>query len=615
MAVKRFYFAWVDPGTAFDSAVHNVEDEKVVSFRVEQTETEFANLTIVIKNPRIGLLSAGRKLWAWLSYGDGTSIFPLFYGRLVAIPSKLNKDLVTLDFIARPTDYGDQKEALAAGMRVLPYWDPVFIAEDKQLDPDVVLEGRTEVWHIDRVTHELTTSDLLEGEDGVAVFEEADVTYDSVDITLDQPPIRTVAVQATVTWTQEVSGEGLPMFRNWEVNTVAGKGFIDGFPKAGASLGGGWHVTAAAARSPHQDLTESDWTAWYLNSKFGGPPFEHKVIASHTSSLSIESVSFSTTIFAILADTCYADLTLGYAASRKRTEVVTFGLHADSQPIVTDPDDGEVLELKVSGNDVGLPLAGGDRPIGSVTRRSYFAQDRGNQSLQYLIQLARANIIVRSRAVKVSWKCGFERAVELSCRKNAQLYDPRLPGGQALGKIVAYSFSSEGGEVSGTCTIACCIGYGGVWEEVPGTASYMDDGYAEPEVYQFRTGQQIILGASDVMFTKFEENPNDDGLVFPLRAVPIVSSPVNVTVETKPLIPLAATYQGTVSVDDCGNTTSVTSSSAIDTGPYTEWLGGVKTTINFQVRDLGSGPFESEYVITVTDLKLPMQIDLEAPSL
>lgn len=614
MPVKRFYFAWVDPGTAFNPAVHNREDEKIVSFHVEQTETEFATMTIEIKNPRIGLLNVGRKLWAWLSYHNGSTIVPLFLGRLVSIPSSINKEVVTLDFIARPTDYGAQKEGLAYDMRVLPYWDPVFLSEDKQLDPDVVLEGRTQVWHIDRTSHILTTSDLIEGEDGLLTFAEGEVPYDSVDVTFDQPPVRTVRVEAKVGWSQEVSGNGLFMLRNWKVETLAGKGFISGFPKAGASLGGGWNVTTSRAASPHENKTDADWANWFVRDAFGGPPFAVQVVASYSASVSQNSVSSSSTLFAIIADTCYADLTLGYAASRKRTDTITFDLVADSQAIVTDPDDGEVLELKISGNDVGLPVNGAI-PIGSVLRRSYFAQDRGHQSIQYLIQLARANIIVRSRAVKVAFKCGFDRAVGLSLRKNAQLSDRRLPGGQAVGKIVAYSFASEGGEVSGTCTIACCIGYGGVWTELPGDPVYAAPGYMNSG-YQFMEGQRVILGASDVAFVKVAENPNDDGLKFPLRAVPTIINVHNVTVETKPLLlPLGVTYQGNNSIDDCGNTTSISVNSSVDTGPYNDWLGGIKTTVEFSMKAVTGGPFESTYEVDVTDLKLPKQIDLEAAPL
>ena len=77
---------------------------------------------------------------------------------------------------------------------MLPYYDPVFVAKDKWDDPDAVLEARSELWHIDRVTGALTTSDLLVGEDGSDDFLADEVPYDSVSVHLNQTPLRTVSV-------------------------------------------------------------------------------------------------------------------------------------------------------------------------------------------------------------------------------------------------------------------------------------------------------------------------------------------------------------------------------------------------------------------------------------
>ena len=190
-----FYFAWVGPSeTTFDPAVHNREDEDVFGFTVEHSEGDFAGLEIEIRNPRVGLLAPARKVHAFLSYDTGTEIKPLFRGRLVGIPDDINQEIVRLQFTARPDDYAAQKSALGSTLRVLPYYDPVFIAKDKWDDPDAVLEARSELWHIDRVTGALTTSDLLVGEDGNEDFLDSEVPYDSVSVHLNQTPLRTVTV-------------------------------------------------------------------------------------------------------------------------------------------------------------------------------------------------------------------------------------------------------------------------------------------------------------------------------------------------------------------------------------------------------------------------------------
>ena len=136
-------------------------------------EGEFANLTVEIRNPRIGLLSPGRKRWAWLSWNNGSEVIPLFFGRLVGVPGNLQQEIVTLQFTARPADYDARKQSLAETLKVAPYYDPVWIAADKRDDPDVVLEARSQIWHIDRVSHAVTVSDLLVGEDGLLEFLES----------------------------------------------------------------------------------------------------------------------------------------------------------------------------------------------------------------------------------------------------------------------------------------------------------------------------------------------------------------------------------------------------------------------------------------------------------
>lgn len=608
-----FRFAWVNPGTSFNAVLHDVEDEKILSFRVEQNETEFATLSIDIKNPRIGLLNAGRKLWAYLSWFNGSTLVPLFFGRLVGIPTAINKEVVSLEFIARPTDFATQKATLGEYMRDLPNYDPVFISPDKWADPDVVLEAIAAVWHIDRVTHEVSTSDLITGEDGAEEFLESEVVYESVDISLDQPPIKRVRVEATVPWTQTIVSDSIPFLSNYRVSTLAGSGLEGGWPKAGDDIGGGWFVTSASAKARIDKMADTDFAYnWFHGNR--GDPFELAVVSSYSASAGGNEISISSTTFVILRYEVFCELSLACKADRDYSDMVVFEVVADTQPIVTDPGDDEKSEIIISGNDVGKPLGLDlEVPIGVNSRRSYFAQERGQHSLQYLIQLARAQIIVRSRAVKIKFKCNFVRGVEITLRKNVLLHDRRIPGGQCVGKVVNYNLSSEGGAISCEVTMACAIGYGGSVVETVGDGVYAAAGYMASG-YQFMENNIRVLGPSDVGFTRFAPNPNDDGLTFPIHRIPLTTGVHVVTVETKPLTPVQPTSTGSVSVDSCGNTTQISINGSLDTGPYSDWLGGIKTTVEFSIREVEGGPFDTIYPVTVTQLSIPKQIDLEAPS-
>src|SRR5262249_11543436 len=109
-------------------------------------------------------------------------------------------------------------------------------------------------------------------------------------------------------------------------------------------------------------------------------------------------------------------------------------------------------------------------------------------------------------------------AIQLSLRKNAQLFDDRLPGGQALGKITSYEFhcDADSGEQTGSVTMACAVGYGGAIGADDGTPAYVDDGYVDAG-YQFYDGQVVVVGGDDVGYTVPVASRNDDGLVLPLR--------------------------------------------------------------------------------------------------
>ena len=119
-------------------------------------------------------------------------------------------------------------------------------SEDKRADPDVVLEARAELWNVDRITHALTSSDVLVGEDGNEDFLASEVPYDSVSVRLNQPPLRSVSIDGTVNWTQAGKG-AFDVKRNAHFLTYTGDGLISDWPKTGASLGGGWEVVDGRA--------------------------------------------------------------------------------------------------------------------------------------------------------------------------------------------------------------------------------------------------------------------------------------------------------------------------------------------------------------------------------
>src|SRR5690606_35108731 len=123
-----FYFRWSDSTDHPWEPSYAVEDEDDYSFDLTHSAGDFPVLEVLIRNPKVGLLANSRQQWAWLSYqkpGEGSAT-PLFFGRILGVPQSIQNDLIRVTFVARPSDYEEQKEALAETLRVLPFFDPIW---------------------------------------------------------------------------------------------------------------------------------------------------------------------------------------------------------------------------------------------------------------------------------------------------------------------------------------------------------------------------------------------------------------------------------------------------------------------------------------------------------
>jgi hypothetical protein len=656
-----FYWAWVFPDdTTFDAVRHTVQDENVFSFEVSQKEGDFAVLKVDIKNPRIGLLSTSRKVWAWLSV-DGT---PLFFGRLIGIPDSINQEIVSLVLTARPIDFVTRKNAKAEELRVAPYWDPIFVAPEELDNADMVLEARSALWSVDRITHEVDISDIIVGEDGIEEFDEGEVPYASVQTKIGSPPLNNITVDATVHWTQKAEGE----FRfGFSAVTYGGQGLMQSWPKPGTSLGGGWTVLSSSIQDKYnvddvqmatfnnqwtnkeKEHTNGDTMSVSASGSFPilTGPATKVITGGHSQPGLLDPFSdppmnipteLSENSTYVPAYFLVANLLVGYEAGIPRTEHIRFNLLSDMQQLVTrltedeeeelgfaeltinavdvdvpsratgfaidtltltgNPLNNETVtigsfvykwvtnfsvtparEIKIAGNPIaslanliaainlttGMGLAygtltqkntlvkaetgtgnqmkvtalkggvegnaiavaetmangtwatpklsggvGGETPLNAVKNRSYYTTDRGLQSVAYLVQRARAMLLGTARPVEITFNCRFERAVDLSTRKNARIFDPRLPGGEALGKISNYSFSVDGktGLAIGSVTISCAIGYGIPTQTTDdGTPVYVAPGYVR-KGYQAYRGNVIVNNTGDIRY----EKPVDPGL-------------------------------------------------------------------------------------------------------
>jgi hypothetical protein len=383
-----FYYAWVDPTETTFNSSHYRMDEYIFSAKRTIAEGEKPLLEIEIQNPHIGILSPGRKYWAWFSWNNGSEIVPLFFGRVVGAPVRIFEEVITVQLVAWPIDYKQRVQLVAETLKYRPFYDQVFIDVGQRDDPDTILEAHAKVWDVNPVTHVVSANDIITGADGNVDFTGDDHFYDSMQMTIGQPPATAILMDASVNWTQ--TARGTVYIGNYNLGSLSGA-IIEDWPKPLAQIGGGWSVyssdaydTAGIESATTYTLSDS-WTNQEKHHVNGdcmslnrsntlpaGPVVDSAMISfkqqiglqdpfavdenGDPSPINIPASNSGTYAY-ILGYNIRTTLTLQYAAERQRTERAIFLVRADTQPVLVDPlvsQDSETISK--SGADVGVPI-------------------------------------------------------------------------------------------------------------------------------------------------------------------------------------------------------------------------------------------------------------------
>jgi hypothetical protein len=395
---QGFYFAWVDQDQNVFGPEMLVVDEQILAMKILHEEGQVPTLEITVVNRQFNFLNPHNKIWAWLSRDlpDGSGVQPLIFCMLVGVPSGLTDELIKLKFIARSPTYLTDKQAVAETMRVRPYWDPVFIDPRSRDDPDAILEGWSKRWHVDRVTLQTTASDIIEGEDGVVIFSEAQGLYKNFNYSIGESPLASVQVQMRAKWTQRGLFTGIQM-PSTSVLSITGGTIAGGWLKPGQSMGGGWTCDYSYVAQPiwidairtvsssynYQNYNtkkqDCDIQSWSTNMSFPVPNPPGYVFSAEAAQAAICNprkplpslinvprvvqppilvpgvVKIVGTIIPIWSLTCYA--TLRAQVQRDYAETAVISLFSNTQPVLNMPtvqQDTKVINL--DGADVGEPL-------------------------------------------------------------------------------------------------------------------------------------------------------------------------------------------------------------------------------------------------------------------
>lgn len=628
-----FFFAWVDEGTAFDPDVHSVEDEVIYSINISQAEGDYAVLTMDIENPGIGLLAPGRKQWAWLSE-DGA---PRFYGRIDAAADDITDEVISVELIAEPVDIQAQKEALAATLRNLPYYDKAWIDKDAE-NPDTALEAYTAHYDVDPITHELSLVDWLNPGGADIEILESQHFYDGLSISKNGTPLKTFTLKATAKWRQKATGTVDLTRKLWDkfnttgatfpypnIASLSSAGLVEDWPEPLKNLNGGWTmavdsfaILSTVMQSGFLPITYIDKsstdqtsdasapgtsggfsqtgvgvnlpTTITLQSQYGNP------LISPADLFNIDWREWQVSFPIVPVNMKF---TVTYDADRERTETLQLTLTADVQSLYFDPGSEEEELIELSSDFIDQPVDDGEiLPIVDLRRNSYFPTDRGQMSLQYFLLLGRARLVWRSRAIQIEFEVEWDTVIDIiNCRRRFLLHDNRLPGGQALGKVISYSMSADDNEKIGRITIGCAVGYGIALPAANNDGDTYAEDYADDYTELINLTIDVVTG--ELQYSGFDETIviDDDGVDF------FNMTPDNILAEP---ITIANGIN-----DQRAAIEAAVSAGITDPDPIGAWRD-VPTRPHIKLVPVTGGAFLTEYQVTTSNLVIPKMIDLEA---
>jgi hypothetical protein len=281
----------------------------------------------------------------------------------------------------------------------------------------------------------------------------------------------------------------------------------------------------------------------------------------------------------------------------------------------TTTDNGVVwTSLATGGPSLIVPIGG--QP-GNVTQSDFFGSDRGARAVEFMISKCRARMLTRARAIEIGCEIPFADGLDLSLRKSAEINHKYLPGGSAQGKIISYSLSSNGdtGERKCSIRIGCACGRGGTVVDDAGEDDYSD---AIEHDAQTQTGKLVSLG--DVAYEPPLPDETYNGFHAPLSADQAV---------------LLATWHGSYATQmnainrGFGPNGSTIPNPGVGWGYKVEQKAQKAQAVQSYVDTLMKEPANSVYFelhlrpisgnevttpynVTVSNLVIPQQIDLEA---
>lgn len=472
------FFSWVTTDEVFDPTRHNRCDLEIFHLTIQQNEGEVAVAKLLVKNQ---MSFSSEHQQALIAYGDPTAPQLIFRGRLSCVPPPSQPHLLELHFTAEPHNATEQLRALSDTLKEPPFWDVLFIDPLQCEQPKEVLEARSALFSWDRLTGNVSLSDLFMGRHHIVIDE--DILEGSLKVTLGEPPLDAVQVSLVAEWTQIIEGETdlapalSKYFSRGMINTLTPQSLKNSWPKPYTKLGRSGYTIL---ESSLHEITPPSTGALNLYPTLS-PPF-----------LSWDETQQKALMKRLPRRWFRAKLVVGWSYAQKRREIVTFTL----KQATTLGGVGKKRQLT-------LHL----QAVGDSHRASFFQTDRGRQAIEHALEIARCHLAGTARCLEIELMLPFEKGLALTTDQSATIKAPHLPNGQLAGKVIAYRLVQDGGLAYAWVRIAVALGIKKLQETLPAVS----EPYAE-SAYGLTTPQALYQTASHIAYQDYSNQKPREGI-------------------------------------------------------------------------------------------------------
>jgi hypothetical protein len=504
------YLSWLTAwNTPFNPSMHAREDEFCIRgsiYEQEEGDIIVSGFEVEIPHPGLGLIGLGRnERYAVLSEkltSDPVAV-ELARGRVIAVPSELGQQTLTLRFQCVPPDEDAVLKAAANALRTgeedgydpdgpLPdrqkfeTYDGLFHPRDARDDPMSALAGRPELWRWDRKTLAIERVSMIEGDNVHAVNQ--DGFEDTLSVALRNPPRKSTRMRLVASWTQEAKGvQTFPVISE-PIDTYSWQDLVQSLPHPGTPVGEntGWHVAESEVTylNPHGILDEFD----VIGEKY-----------------TLNDPDILAAKVLLQAATVGVQIRLGYDFQQQREDHLLITMPVAQQNVLGDDksETVDVINLAALNIDPSTPLWEMYDPISgmpmqyvvgdeviyngrkwrcitahtaqpifdfskwtSIARKGaiiptaarYFDTNRGVRSVRYAIRMLHRRVLVRARCLEISFQAPWELARSMTCRDVCRVENRKI--GEITAKISSVKLVADGAKRYAEITVLACLGDG-----------------------------------------------------------------------------------------------------------------------------------------------------------